>query len=105
MTLYRAPRKPIVVGELRMRSWNASTSPPASDLDPVWVKRAKDYWMLQERLYGLRMSGFTLLVGEEDGLLGMFPVVSTYAVVEEILPGERTTDHSRVTAEAAMARE
>lgn len=105
MTLYRAPKKPIVVGELRMRSWNASMSPPTGELDPIWTKRAKDYWLLQERLFGMRVSGFTLLVGEEDGLLGRYPVVSTYAVVEEILPGARTFDYGLVPVEAAMARE
>lgn len=99
MSLYRAMKRPAQVGELRMRSWNASLHPPAAEDDPLWVKRCKDYWELQARLYGLRMSDFAMLIGEEDGLLGPFPVVSTYSTVLEVLPGERTSDYSRVTAE------
>lgn len=105
MTLYRATAQPLEVGQLRMRSWNASLAPPRGDLDPVWVKRCEDYWRLQERLYGMKLGGYTLLVGEERSVLGPYPVVSTYAVVTDILPGERTTDYRLVTPEQAMERE
>lgn len=106
MTLYRLPKAPFVEGELRMKSWNAMLQPPTGDTDIVWSKRCKDYWELQERLYGIRLSDFTMFTGHvpnERG--GHDPVVSTYAVVLEVLPGERTTDYSLVPVEMARARQ
>lgn len=94
--LYRAPLKgPITEGELRTRTWRLDIldvgGVTAQD-DPVWTKRCKEYWELQERLYGLKMSDFTMIVSNDEG------VVVTAAVVLDILPGTRTSDWSKVPA-------
>lgn len=78
------------VGELRMRSWRWIV-PPTHDTDRVWAKRCKDYWDRQERIYGMRLSDFTMLIDWEGGF------VSTYAVVLTVMPGERTANKQRVT--------
>lgn len=92
-------------GELRFKSWNAMFEPPTGPDDVKWAARAKQYWELQERLYGLRLSDFALLVDEVDTTVGRAPVVTTVVTVLEVLPGERTSDYSRVTAAMVAGRQ
>ncbi len=94
MTVYRKPREAFEPGALRMKSWRTLEANIAQD-DKTWAARCKQYWELQERLYGVRLSNFTMLVDNNEGF------VSTYCVVLEVLPGERTADHSRVPIAAA----
>lgn len=94
MTLYRTPKEPFVPGELRLKSWRTLESNIAQD-DPTWAARCKQYWELQERLYGVKLSNFTMAVDNNEGF------VSTYTVCVEVLPGERTFDDSRVPVAAA----
>lgn len=92
--LYRQSKHPLVVGALRTKVWRTLEANLAAD-DAKWQARCKQYWELQERLYGLRMSDFAMLIDNNEG------VVTTASVVLEVLPGERTTDFDRVPVEAA----
>lgn len=91
--VYRQPRKgPIHVGQLRSMAWRAVLPPVVAQDDPQWTARCKEYWQLQERLYGLRMSDFTMIIDADEG------VVVTFSTVLDVLPGERTLDYDRVPA-------
>lgn len=90
MAIYRAAKNPHRVGELRVKSWACIVPAVPDPEDPVWSKRCRDYWLRQSRLYGVRFANFMFLFDEEIG------AVSTYAVVDEVLPGERTWDFSKV---------
>lgn len=93
MAVYRLPRKgPIAVGQLRSMAWSAILPPVVSQDDPTWSARCKDYWERQERLYGVRLSDFMMILDADEG------TVSTFATVLDVLPGERTDDWSRVHA-------
>ena len=93
MTVYRLPRKgPIAKGQLRSMSWRAILPPVVSQDDPTWAARCKGYWERQERLYGIRLSDFMMILDADEG------TVSTFATVLDVLPGERTDDWSRVHA-------
>lgn len=93
MSVYRLPRKgPILAGQLRSMAWRAILPPVVSQDDPTWAARCKGYWERQERLYGVRLSDFMMILDAEEG------AVSTFATVLEVLPGERTDDWSRVPA-------
>lgn len=86
---YRLGRADPKVGELRVRSWQCLI-PPSGDADPTWAKRCQNYWHLQERLYGLRMSNFNMIYGVVDGR----GVVTTSSVILEVLPGRRVRDYT-----------
>lgn len=92
MTLYRKPTRPFKQGQLRMKAWRALLPPTPRQDDPTWTERCKQYWELQERLYGIKLSDFTMILNANEG------VVATYAVVMDIMPGERTLDIGRVPA-------
>lgn len=94
MTLYRQPKEPFEPGKMRVKTWRMFEVNVAQD-DPIWAARCKQYWELQERLFGVKMSDFTMLVDNNEGF------VSTYSVCMDVLPGERTTDYERVPAQAA----
>ncbi len=93
MTLYRKPSQPFLPGELRVKSWR-TLEPYTAENDPTWLARCQQYWTLQARLYGVVLSPFVMLVNSQDGF------VSTYSTVMELLPGERTSDYSRVPVAA-----
>lgn len=95
MALYRKPKEPFIVGVLRTKTWR-SLEPNLSQDDKRWQARCSQFWTLQERLYGVKMSPFAMLVDNNEGF------VSTYSTVLEILPGERTDDFSRVPVESAQ---
>lgn len=86
---YRLGRADPKVGELRVRSWQCLI-PPSSDADPTWARRCQNYWHLQERLYGLKMSDFTMVYGVVDGR----GVVTTASTVVAVLPGRRVRGHT-----------
>ena len=68
--------------QLRARSWRYLIE-PINEQDPLWVKRAKDYWELQEQVYGLDMSDFTITVDRE------LQVVTTFSAILRVKPGKR----------------
>lgn len=103
--LYRLPKEPFEPGKLRTKTWNAQFEPPTGEDDIKWSARARQYWELQERLYGVRFSNFTMMVSEMQGGALSHPLVTTVAVVLEVLPGERTFDYSRVTPEMVAGRQ
>lgn len=72
-------------GDVR-RFERAYVEPPKSDLDPVWVQRCKDYWELQQTIYGLSLTDFSMVVDYTRG------VVTTYVVVQRVLPGNRVSE-------------
>lgn len=92
MNVYRQAKSPFERGELRMKAWRAILPPVIAQDDPTWTQRCKEYWELQERLYGVRVSDFMMIIDTEES------VVCTYVTVLEVLPGERTLDFSRVPA-------
>jgi hypothetical protein len=61
--------------------------------DPEWQAKCKQYWELQERLFGFRASPFAMMVDNDIG------AVSTFVTVMEVLPGPRTLDYSLVPVE------
>lgn len=89
---YRQPKKPFRIGGWRVKHWQAVLPPDGLD-DPVWVKRAVDYWELQEKTFGIKLSPGTLSMNviTQDGQPDQI-VVSTSAMVLDILPGHRTPD-------------
>lgn len=95
MATYRKAKDPFIVGALRTKTWR-SLEPNISQDDKRWQARCSQFWTLQERLYGVRLSAFVMLVDNNEGF------VSTYSTVLEILPGERTLDYSRVPVESAQ---
>lgn len=95
MSLYRKPKRPFEIGELRMKTWRTLET-TVSQNDPTWQARCEQYWNLQARLYGIRLSDIAMIVNNNEGF------VSTFSVVMEILPGERTEDYSRVPVESAQ---
>lgn len=84
--IYRTMKRPVTIGKLRHKAWSWLI-PPTSDADPVWAKRCQDYWELQQETYGLVFSNFTMVMDWEE------QVVITYAVVLDVLPGERRVDY------------
>lgn len=93
MTLYRAPRKnAFEVGQLRSMAWSALLPAVVAQDDPTWRARCMEYWERQERLYGLRMSDFIMVLDAAEG------VVVTWSTVLDVLPGERTSEWERVPA-------
>lgn len=74
--------------------WRALLPPTVAQDDPLWAKRCKEYWERQERLYGMRLSNFTMILNSDE------MIVATYAVVMDVLPGERTNDYSKVPVTA-----
>lgn len=95
MTIYRKPMHEPKVGDLRCKTWRTLPGLGLSPDDPVWAKRCQQYWELQARLYGWRMSPFTMAYDHEG-------LVSTYSVILEVLSGERTDEHWRVPIESAQ---
>ncbi len=95
MSLYRKPKEPAVVGDLRDKSWQTLPGMDVAPDDPVWAARCEQYWTLQSRLYGWKLSGYALSYDPEG-------FVSTYTTIAEILPGERTDEHWRVPVESAQ---
>jgi hypothetical protein len=87
-TAYRAMKNPARPGQLRTKTWKAlwmGDSPPPDD-DPTWAKRCKEYWELQEKVYGLVLAArYTVMIDVIEGQL----FVTTAAVVDRVLPGPR----------------
>ena len=83
----RTPRQ----GQVRHKMWRYLV-PPSGEADPAWAKRCADYWELQERTYGVKMSNFTIAIDWIEG------VVITYAVIERVLEGRRLTDDAYAEA-------
>lgn len=94
MPLYRHAKEPFKVGSLRTKTWRTLETNLAQD-DPKWNQRCSQYWSLQERLFGVRMSQFVMVADNSQGF------VSTYSAVLGVLPGERTHDKTLVPVEAA----
>jgi hypothetical protein len=87
--MFRKPRQPFIPGELRLKTWR-SLEPNVTADDKRWLARCQQYWTLQARLYGVVFSPFVMLVDNKDGM------ISTYATVTALIPGERTDDYSQV---------
>ena len=68
--------------QLRAKSWRYMIE-PIHEQDPLWVKRAREYWELQEKVYGIEMSDFTLAIDRE------LNVITTFSVIKRVKPGKR----------------
>lgn len=86
MSVYRYTKQPYVVGKLHHKAWSFLID-PSGESDPVWAKRAQDYWELQQETFGVKFSNFTIAIDWQSR------VVVTYAVLEDVLPGERRVDY------------
>ena len=80
--IYRVMANPPKPGDVRMYE-RAYIEPPVNDLDPLWVGRCRDYWELQQAIYGLALTDFTMVVDYTRG------TVRSYACVQRVLPGKR----------------
>lgn len=88
MATYRYTKQPYVIGRLHHKAWQFFEGlGPTSEADLIWAKRAKDYWELQQETFGVKFSDFTLAIDWEDR------VVITYAMLLDVLPGERRVDY------------
>lgn len=81
--VYREAENPFKVGQRRQRVWRALLRPATAQDDLTWAGRARDYWALQARLYGVVFADPRVVIDNGQGL------VMTEAVVLEVLPGER----------------
>lgn len=79
---YEALKGPAFPGQIRRRAWRWLIR-PVSAYDTMWVQRAKEYWLRQERRFGLEFDVFTMALEPESG------AVVTYARVKRVLPGRR----------------
>lgn len=96
MTLYRRPKNDPTLGALRCKTWKTLPGMDVAPDNPLWEERCRQYWTLQGRLYGWKMSAFTMAYDNELGM------VSTYCCITEVLPGERTEEFWRVPVESAQ---
>lgn len=80
--VYRFMRQPPVIGQMRYKRWTFLIA-PSGDADPLWVKRCKEYWELQQETFGLKLSDFTLRTNYLEGY------VETAVRIIDILPGRR----------------
>lgn len=102
MTLYRKPKNSTAAGDLKVKSWQTLPGLDVAPDDPIWEARCRQYWELQARLFGWRMSGFSFAYDTVTEAGQTHGFVSTYCVVVEILPGERTEVWERVPAQSAQ---
>lgn len=84
--VFRTPKHPLEVDMLMTKTWRLAVLTGKEHLDPVWEDRARKFWERFERIYGVKMSNFTLL---SDTFEDTGPVISTYSVIKAILPGDR----------------
>lgn len=80
--VYRDLAKPAYRGQMRRKIW-AYLIEPQTFPDEMWTKRAREYWELQEKVYGLKLGGFTLNIDRERRH------IHTHAPVVAVLPGKR----------------
>ncbi len=82
---FEQPKDPNVLklGFLLSRTWKA---PYTNGLTDIWRNRAREYWERIEKRFGLILSEHKTdwAVVDDVG-----PVVSTYATVRVVMPGER----------------
>lgn len=68
--------------QLRSKTWRYLIE-PIGDHDPMLAAQAKNYWELQEKIYGLEMSDFTISVDRE------LRTFTTFSVIKRVKPGKR----------------
>lgn len=85
---YRKPRRPYVPGEARIKCWRLPIITGDEAENPLWQRRAREYWARQSQLFGIEFhDNVTLQVD-------IFPeqqlaVITTSALIIRIMPGER----------------
>lgn len=85
-SVFRKMKNPAKPGDLRSTVWRLALYTGKERLDPMWQKRAREYWERQGYLFGLVFGDFTL-ESEIDPVVG--PVIVTFCPVLAVLPGER----------------
>lgn len=75
-------KSPAFPGQIRRRAWRWLIR-PVTPYDDLWVRRAKEYWLRQEKRFGVEFDVFTMLLDPER------EAVVTYARVKRVLPGRR----------------
>lgn len=88
--VFRTMKNPVRLGELRSRTWRLPLYTGKEADDPVWIKRAHDFWQRQMALYGY-VVGDASLMADVDPDVG--PVITTHATVLAIIPGDRVDDY------------
>lgn len=95
MSVYRTRKEPARANQLHMKSWRYFEAPSGAN-DPVWLKRAAEYWQLQAETYGIKYhDDMRVLVNYSLG------IVTTMIHVERLLPGQRVDGYT-VPRVAAM---
>lgn len=79
---FESLNSPAFPGQIRSRAWRWLLR-PGSAYDSMWAQRAKDYWLRQEKRFGIEFDAFTMLLDPER------EAVVTYARVKRVLPGRR----------------
>jgi len=87
MSVYCYTKQPYVIGRIHHKAWSYLLQPDG-EYDPTWVQRAKDYWEGQQERFGVKFSDFTMAVDFEAR------VVVTYAMLLDVLPGERRVGYT-----------
>lgn len=83
--VYVALRASPYVGQVRKRTWRPPIISDIQPNDPLWNGRFRAYWDLQARTYGIKFGAYTWRAWEDEN----GPLVTTWAIVEAIMPGER----------------
>ena len=83
---YRYTKNPVTIGQLRHKVWRYLVE-PIDDDDPTWIMRCGNYWTIQQETFGLLFSPFAFTIDREA------QCVITWAVLLDVLPGERIVDY------------
>jgi hypothetical protein len=92
---YETMASPAFPGQIRRRAWRWLIR-PLSPYDDLWVNRAKAYWQLQERRFGVEFDVFTMALEPESD------AVVTYARVKRVLPGRRVSQRQHEAPQAVQ---
>lgn len=88
--VFRPTTKPLEIGELRSMTWAIPVYlGPGDEVSPLWTERCRRYWEHQAQLYGLVFSDFTIAIEPPDPHTGKPAFLTTWSVLQDILPGER----------------
>lgn len=86
-SVFRKAKVPPKPDQLRHKQWRAPVlqmSVPDKH-DPTWTKRCRDYWALQEQIFGFKAAEIVWSASK----VGDFILITTTARVERVIEGMR----------------